>query len=113
MNFDATISFLKDVSISHEIRTINADIIPTLLSALKQDGYSIKNNQPHYLRGLGEDLAEPGSSDYMTSVILVCVCVICAALASGLTQVVVWCAFVISLYDILGVTFLGSYGNDY
>ena len=83
MNIEATLSFLRELAASP---ASDESLVSSLLSALTQDGYSLHLNEPHYLRRL-ESTAEPGSTDYTVSVILVTVCVICAGCASGLTQV--------------------------
>ena len=81
---DATLAFLKAATGSE-----SDNLIDSLLKALKQDGYKLAVDAPQYLRKLQEEghTAEPGSTDYTISVVLVTICVICAGCASGLTQV--------------------------
>ena len=66
-----------------------------VIGALQQDGYElhrIEQQQPyehhHHLRRMAEEQhADPNSSAFILNICLVFVCVICAGLASGLTQV--------------------------
>lgn len=83
MNIEATLSFLRELS---ALPQSDSGLVHSLITALSQDGYSLKPYEHHYLRRL-ESQAQPGSADYTVSVILVTICVICAGCASGLTQV--------------------------
>jgi hypothetical protein len=85
--------------------SIDEEFVHGILLSLSMDGFSCANNFPktpylisdqlyggdsplrtHHLRGLSSDAEEPGSSSFNFSVGMVCLCLCCAGLASGLTQ---------------------------
>jgi hypothetical protein len=63
-------------------------ILSDLLDHLKMDGYDVADCSQCSRRFLaGQAHAEQGSTTFITDVVLVVVCVVCAGFASGLTQV--------------------------
>jgi hypothetical protein len=85
-----TVSFLADLVHAGVHNYDVASLISSLNSVLAEDNIECSYNSHGYLRrSLAEEseYASPGSPTFVTDVIMVCVCVLCAAMASGLTQV--------------------------
>lgn len=72
----------------HGDASLNGDgVVALLLAALTSDGFRLEygRDESRNLRGLAES-SNGGDLD-VTSLVMVAVCIICAGLASGLTQV--------------------------
>ena len=68
----------------------DSDLLGRLHYVLAQDGYAIQQLQevPHrFLRGLAEEEGEASGGNFLVSVFMVILCIVCAGFASGLTQV--------------------------
>ena len=93
--FDRTFAFLTSISCTNQLRgSLVADnepirVLQSLLTALRDDGYALINDvssSSSDSRLLSTESSSGGSVN-ATAIVLVLVCVICAGLASGLTQV--------------------------
>jgi hypothetical protein len=89
--FKFTESYLNDnlfpfLDPSSPLPKSSESILQEILQLLLKDGLkcNASSQQKNYLRRLGE--AAAGSTSYAENIILVLICLICAALASGLTQ---------------------------
>ncbi len=88
---ESTVLFLQRLLDSQrtDLNSNEDFLFSSLQSALNTDGYALKTLQSlatnQNLRGL-EELESPGEPAFNVSIILVLICIICAGLASGLTQ---------------------------
>lgn len=88
-NLHQTQVFLDLLHSCQENATYAGDLAVRLVEALNADGYALQEiEQPVFrsLRGLAES-SEGGGGVNVIALVMVAVCVLCAGLASGLTQV--------------------------
>lgn len=86
--FHYTSKFLES-QFGVDIRGENGkNILQELINSIKLDGFGIEDEELHPRRWL-----QSTDNEFTTSILLVCFCVICAGLASGLTQVRVLLCF--------------------
>ena len=104
--FDRTFAFLTSISCMNQLSgSLDADnepirVLQSLLTALRDDGYALINDVSSSSidsRLLSESQSSSGGSVNATAIVLVLVCVICAGLASGLTQVFSSIQFIVHL----------------
>jgi hypothetical protein len=115
-HFSFTLEFLNDLIISQKDISNEKSILSDLISHLKMDGHHLHNyhQQTFLRRRLGEI---SGSSLYM-DIFLIFFCVLCAGLASGLTQVsLTRCINGLTKrfsyrFPSLGFTIVGFHGNE-
>lgn len=86
---DQTINFINSNFIFKNSHESIDNILPNLISAIKSDGYQIESNTiQDQIRRLSEcEESRPEGFEFFVYFMMVCICVICAGFASGLTQV--------------------------
>jgi hypothetical protein len=83
--FQNTVQFLQEIVLAQSASFNEKEVLRDLVSHLKLDGFEILNlNQQYHLR---RRLGELSGSSLYFDIACVFMCVICAGLASGLTQV--------------------------
>ena len=113
--FTATTAFLKEITSDAEFA---GELINPLLRALTADGMCVDgctDQEARFLEAAGKK-DSPSSGAFIVDVILVLVCVLCAAGASGLTQVIEISQFnftslILFIYFTKGIIVTRFYGN--
>lgn len=89
INGQETLAFLQKLISEPAYQYVSdEELLLQLKDVITNDNFcSAEISEPHYLRGLAESEKVTSGPEFIESLILVATCIICAGLASGLTQV--------------------------
>lgn len=88
MEIRSTFAAMEALFLKHDINAEYPYFLEAFQSSLRSDGYELHRISQRYLR-VNDGLEKPGDEDFPYTILLVVICLVCAGLASGLTQVII------------------------
>lgn len=87
MDIRSSLILMQNLLQKHDIDQDYNFLVDSLQSALQEDGFGLQSLTHRILKNHHHGFEKPGDPNFPYSVFLVLFCLVCAGLASGLTQV--------------------------